>query len=168
MTKNIIDSRKDTHFLFVGGGSNLDKFKEAFSKSDYLKYVSLPGTVPYSDVPKFLSVMDIVIAPYPKLEFWYPSSMKIFEYMSAGKAVVASAVGQINDIIQQKENGILFDPDEKNDMEKSVNLLLDNENLRKNLSINARSTILEKYTWKYHAQKMIDIFQEVIDRKRNN
>jgi len=82
--------------------------------------------------------MDVVVVPYPKLDFWYPSSMKLFEYMSAGKAVVASNVEQVKDVIQDGVNGCLFDPDQAEMFERKVLQLVQNPKFRKRTGSNAR------------------------------
>jgi glycosyltransferase involved in cell wall biosynthesis len=111
-----------------------------------------------------VDAMDIVIAPYPRLSFWYPSSMKVFEYMSSQKAVLASAVGQVCEIIQDGENGFLFDPEDMDAFIAKVLRLVDDKNLRIRLARNARKTVLEKYTWVGHARTMEGVFCEVIEK----
>jgi glycosyltransferase involved in cell wall biosynthesis len=163
MARNILEMRSDVAFLFVGGGKNKEVMESAFDSKDIGTRVILTGTVSYDDVPEYLDAMDIVIAPYPKLEFWYPSSMKVFEYMSSQKAVVASAVGQLCEIIEDGVNGFLFDPDDMEAFTQKVIRLVDNSDLRRRIAINARDTVLEKYTWVKHAEEMEKIFQRISD-----
>jgi glycosyltransferase involved in cell wall biosynthesis len=122
----------------------------------------MTGTVAYGDVPDYVDAMDIVIVPYPKLDFWYPSSMKLFEYMSSSKPVVASAVDQVKDVIRDGENGLLFNPNRLDEFVNKVLLLVDNPILRRKLGQNARKTVLEKYTWIDHAKKMVQLFERVV------
>jgi glycosyltransferase involved in cell wall biosynthesis len=162
MSKRILDFRKDVALLFVGGGKNKEVIEQTFQRKDVGKRVFTTGTIPYKDVPKFVNAMDVVIVPYPKREFWYPSSMKLFEYMAAQKAIVASAVPQVNEVIQNGWNGFLFDPENLDEFTNKVLKLVDSPTLRKRLSTNARKTVLEKYTWIKHARKMEAVFQEVL------
>jgi glycosyltransferase involved in cell wall biosynthesis len=147
MTLSALNQRDNIRFLFVGGGKNRTRFENAFREQGILHKVILPGTIDYDQIPRYLSLMDIVIAPYPKLEFWYPSSMKIFEYMSSGKAVLASDVGQVGEIIVDSYNGLLFDSDRKGEVVSKMLNLCDSPGLRQMLGQNARKTVLEKYTW---------------------
>ena len=163
MARNILETRANVAFLFVGGGKNKEVMEATFDSKDIGTRVILTGTVPYDDVPEYLDAMDIVIAPYPKLEFWYPSSMKVFEYMSSQKAVVASAVGQLCEIIEDGVNGCLFDPDDMEAFMQKVVRLVDNPDLRNRIAINARDTVLKKYTWVKHAEEMEKIFQKISD-----
>jgi len=169
MTQNVLSQQEDIVFMYVGGAKNKQRFQDLIEETGFNDRVILPGLVPYIEIPRYLSVMDIVIAPYPKLDFWYPSSMKIFEYMGCGKAVVASGVGQINEVIEDGVNGSLFDPDIKDDLTKKVLSLARKPDLCRLLGANAHKTVLQKYTWKHHAKKMEDIFFHLLkDRGKEN
>lgn len=163
MTKHVMSVRENVVFLFIGGGKNKQVMENTFDAGDRHKRIFTTGTVAYDDVPDFVDAMDIVIVPYPKFDFWYPSSMKLFEYMSASKPVVASAVDQVKDVIRDGENGLLFNPNNLDEFIKKVLLLVDNPILRRKLGQNARKTVLEKYTWTGHAKKMLELFKRVAD-----
>ena len=59
-------------------------------------------------------------------------------------------------------NGYLYDPEIKDDLTNKVVSLLDSPQLRQTLGKNARKTILEKYTWKHHAETI----EKIIDKIR--
>lgn len=168
MAKQVMRLRPNVHFMLVGGGQSKEFFEQHLKKDEFEDRVVLPGTVPFDQVPEYLSCMDIVLAPYPKLDFWYPSSMKVFEYMSSGKAVLASKVGQLKEIITDGENGYLFEPDDIKDLTEKVLKLVDEPKKRHSFGDNARKTVLQKYTWDKHAEQMERIFQEVLNHKRND
>jgi glycosyltransferase involved in cell wall biosynthesis len=56
----------------------------------------------------------VAVAPYPQLEQFYFSPLKIYEYMAAGLPVIASDIGQISELIEDKVNGLLVPPDDLN------------------------------------------------------
>jgi glycosyltransferase involved in cell wall biosynthesis len=162
VSRRILELRRSAVFLFVGGGRNEEAIRGAFRVEDIGKRVFMTGTVPYADVPRFLNPMDVVIVPYPKREFWYPSSMKLFEYMASAKAVVASAVPQVDEVIRDGENGFLFDPEDPGAMTAKILRLVDSPRLRRKLAVNGRSMVLKSYTWTGHAGKMEAVLSETI------
>jgi glycosyltransferase involved in cell wall biosynthesis len=164
--REILAARPEVCFMMVGGGKNQEFFREKLQTGDHAGRVILPGLVPHEHVSRYLSCMDIVMAPYPKLDFWYPSSMKLFEYMSAGKAVVATGVGQMREIVQDGVNGYLFDPDIAGELYQKLITLIDAPELRQRVAAQARRDIEEKWNWNAHAKKMIEIFAEVLQRRR--
>ena len=167
MAKQVLLQRQDVMFMFVGGGQNQVMIEQAFADHPGRSRVLTPGRVPHEQTPRFLSLMDIVFAPYPKREFWYPSSMKIFEYMSAGKTVMATDVGQVAEIIQEGVNGVLFDPENFDDMMAKVLHLVDAPEQRRKLAQGARRSVLEHYTWEQHARKMERIFENILARRKD-
>ena len=53
-----------------------------------------PGSVDPAEVPGLWPSMDAAVAPYPNLGHFYFSPLKVYEYMAAGRAVVASRIGR--------------------------------------------------------------------------
>ena len=163
----ILQARPNTCFMLVGGGKNQEFFREQLQTGDHAGRVILPGTVPHGEVPRYLSCMDVVLAPYPKLDFWYASSMKIFEYMSAGKTVLATNVGQVGEIIEDGVNGYLFDPEANGELREKITALVDSAEVRQRAGAQARRDIEQKWNWDNNAQKMLAIFDDVLRRRRN-
>ncbi|MDZ7267419.1 MAG: glycosyltransferase family 4 protein [candidate division KSB1 bacterium] len=166
MARHLLAHRPQVSFLLVGGGKNKEFFQQQLHTNGYAPRVVLPGTVPHSEVPRYLSCMDIVLAPYPKLDFWYPSSVKLFEYMASGKATVATRVGQVAEIIEEGKNGLLFDPARPGELTEKVLALVDSEEKRRQLGEQARRDVLAKWTWEHMARRMLAVFEEVLQRRR--
>lgn len=141
-------------FLLVGYGPLKDDLERRLKKEVEENRVIFSGHVPHNEIPEYLAAMDIVVAPYPDLDFFYYSPLKLFEYMAAGKPVIASRVGQIKEIITDNYDGLLVEADNiEHILEKSFQLIKDKA-LRKRLGENARKTIEQKYTWKHTANKI--------------
>jgi glycosyltransferase involved in cell wall biosynthesis len=117
----------------------------------------ITGHVPYEKIPEYLSAIDVFIAPYPHIEPFYFSPLKIIEAMAAGKPVLASAQGQISELIQDGVNGCLFPPGHKEIFLEKLKLLGENKEIREKMGANARKTIAEKYTWNNNAAKVFDL-----------
>jgi glycosyltransferase involved in cell wall biosynthesis len=167
MAQHLLATRPDVSFLLVGGGKSKEFFEQHLHVNGYANRVILPGTIPHEEVPRYLSCMDVVLAPYPKRDFWYPSSMKLFEYMSAGKAVVATRVGQVAEIVQDGVNGCLFDPEQGDELMQKVQTLIDSAALRRRLGEQARRDVEQTWNWQSQAKKMIEIFEDILKRRRD-
>lgn len=164
--RHVLRTRPNVCFMMVGGGKNQEFFREQLQTGEHASRVILPGTVPHSEVPRYLSCMDVVLAPYPKLDFWYASSMKIFEYMAAGKTVLATGVGQVSEIIEDGVNGFLFDPDHDGELREKIVALVDSAETRQRVGARARRDIEQKWNWDNNAKQMLAIFAEVLQRRR--
>ncbi|MGA1869998.1 MAG: glycosyltransferase family 4 protein [bacterium] len=122
--------------------------------------VFLTGTVEQCYISDYLSLVDIALAPYPHDAF-YASPIKIYEYMAAGKVVVASPIPQIMEVIRHGENGIIVDFRNSNAAAKEIITLIDNPELRNKLGQNARQSILEKHTWQGRSRALADMFHQL-------
>ena len=141
--------------------------EHVLKSGEFGERVIFAGYVPHDEIPVHLAAMDIVLAPYPRLEFFYYSPLKIFEYLAAGKAVVASRIGQIQEIIQDGINGALFEPDNFEDLQQQVFALIEKNGYRQQLGRNGRELILQKYTWHHTAKKISEIMEGILTKDDN-
>jgi glycosyltransferase involved in cell wall biosynthesis len=158
----ILSQRPNCGFLLVGDGPLKAEMEKRLKSGIYADKVHFSGYIQHKDIPEYIAAMDIVLAIYPKLELFYYSPLKLYEYMASGKAVVASRIGQIKDIITDGKNGFLFDPGNLNDLEDKVIRLLDNPSLIQVIGKNSRKTVENKYTWKQSALKVSSIMENIV------
>jgi glycosyltransferase involved in cell wall biosynthesis len=69
----------------------------------------------------------------------------MLEAMSTGCLIIASNTSPVAEVVHDGGNGILVDFFSPNDIVEKIEYALDNPDRMKNLKINARKTILEKY-----------------------
>ncbi|MDQ7062990.1 MAG: glycosyltransferase family 4 protein, partial [candidate division KSB1 bacterium] len=111
LLKPVLERNANVKFLLVGEGGPLKPTLEGYIRKHTLQHrVILTGHVPHEKVPGHIAAMDIVLAPYPKLPFFYYSPVKVYEYMACGKCVVASRLGQIAEAIEDGRSGFLVEP----------------------------------------------------------
>ena len=149
-------------FLFVGdsdAAAALRQFSQAAGLGDHFLFT---GTVDHADVPRYLSLMDIVISPYRGDYLFYGSSMKLLEYMAAGKPVLATALGQIKELIQDGVNGMLYDPDDWGSMARKLAILIGDRQLRHQLGANARRSIEQGWTWDHQGERLANLLTQAI------
>ena len=88
--------------------------------------------------------------------------MKIYEYMAAGKAIIASRAGQISEVIQHGENGYLVDPGDIHQLASAMNELSNDQENRHRLGAKARDDAVKYYSWESYAENLGKIFQRVL------
>ena len=152
-----IERIPDAFFLIVGGPEkDADKYQIIASKKK-LKNCKFTGHVPQEDVPKYLMASDILLMPYTrKTAHPYMSPMKMFDYIAAGKAIIATDFPVVHEILKNEETALFVKPDDKEDLYVAIQKLLNTESLYKKLCDNVVA-IRDKYSWSLRAKKIIDI-----------
>lgn len=120
------------------------------------------GARPYGDIPALIMQFDIALAPYsiPDHSFYF-SPMKIFEYMACGVPVVAARIGQIEDIIVDGENGLLYTPEQLDELADKCTKLIENPSYAHALGVKAQQFIRDTHTWDHNAERIISIFRSL-------
>ncbi len=144
-----------TRLLVVGDGDASDELVEGLKNEGLTDKATLAGKVPHDDVPALLAQMHVGLAPYPPLDPFYFSPLKIVEYMAAGLPVIASDLGQIPSLLSDGETGYLCPPGDVHALARSVCALADHEWLRRRLGEQAKKHVLKKHTWAAGVQQIL-------------
>jgi alpha-maltose-1-phosphate synthase len=88
----------------------------------------------------------VLLLPY-RAAATFHSPIKLFEYMALGRPILGSALGQIPDIIEDGQNGSVYDPDRIDDLVERMKRLADDSELRDRLGRNAQKDFLHGHTW---------------------
>ena len=110
--------------------------------------VDFRGAVAPADMPGQLAGSAIGVAPYPDLggeQQQYFSPLKVYEYLAAGLPVVASAVGQLPQILG--ELGTLVPPSDPAALAAAIDDLAVDPVLRGELGWRGRVQAEEKHSW---------------------
>jgi len=120
--------------------------------------IMLPGLVPHAEVPEYLAAADILVSPHGKQvdggEF-FGSPTKLYEYMAAGRAIVASAVGQIGEVLEDDVTAALVTPDDPDALCAAIVRLVDDARVRARLGGAAREQAVAQHTWRQNAERLL-------------
>ena len=120
--------------------------------------VDFRGAVAPADMPGQLAGSAIGVAPYPDLggeQQQYFSPLKVYEYLAAGLPVVASAVGQLPQILG--ELGTLVPPSDPAALAAAIDTLAADPVLRGKLGWRGRMQAEEKHSWAGAVDHILDL-----------
>ena len=120
--------------------------------------VDFRGAVAPADMPGQLAGSAIGVAPYPDLggeQQQYFSPLKVYEYLAAGLPVVASAVGQLPEILG--ELGTLVPPSDPAALAAAIDTLAADPALRGKLGWQGRVQAEEKHSWAGAVDHILDL-----------
>lgn len=147
----------------VGNGdSSQAEFERSCRERHLHKVVTFTGAVPYENVPAIMGASDVLVAPYPDLSQFYFSPLKIYEYMAAGKPIVASRIGQIAGLLKDNETGLLVSPGNPKELAEAIIRLKNDRDLGSRLGKTAAQEAVEKHSWMQRIGLVDAIFKELM------
>jgi glycosyltransferase involved in cell wall biosynthesis len=132
--------------LIVGDGPDREHLEREIASRELTSRVILTGPAAPEHMPAMLASMNVAVAPYPALTPFYHSPIKVYEFMAAGLPIVASRIGQIEEIIQHGETGLLIRPGDANALTLALCELAGDVQLRDRLGHAAREAV-SNHTW---------------------
>jgi glycosyltransferase involved in cell wall biosynthesis len=159
----ILKIKPAAKLLLIGDGRARQVVEEKIAACGVGPAVLITGFVPQEQVPELMAAIDVAVLPYPQLprELWF-SPLKLYEYMAASKAIVASRSGQIAEVIQDGYNGLLVQPGDVDALTAAIVRLLEDQALREELACNARRQAIEQHSWDRYIQALLGIYQEAL------
>jgi glycosyltransferase involved in cell wall biosynthesis len=169
-------------FLLVGDGLLAGEVDATLnSEPRCAQFVVRTGLVPQERAPALLAMSDVVVSPHvpnPDGSRFFGSPTKLFEYMAAGKAIVASELEQIGQVLTPSlrvgrlpgaepgssaaELAVLATPADVEELIRGIRFLVEHPGWRRVLGANARSRALERYTWSDHVATVLERVRAVI------
>ncbi len=145
--------------IMIGDGQTNAGAREIARRYNCENQVIFTGAIPQHLGPEYLAACDILVAPHVKnndgTEF-FGSPTKLFEYMAMGKAIIASNLNQIGEIIVNNQSGLLVEPGSHEQLANAINVLIEDKPLRKFLGKNARDRAIKYHSWQHHVEIILD------------
>lgn len=157
--KKVVSKRPNVKFMFVGNGGGMAKVQKIVESDGVSNFVIYTGAIPQNIAPYYLAASDILVSPQipnPDGSPFFGSPTKLFEYMASGKAIVASNLDQMGQILSDNETALLTTPGNSDEIADCVLRLANDAQLCQALGKNAREEVVKKYTWDIHVKKILD------------
>jgi glycosyltransferase involved in cell wall biosynthesis len=171
--------RNNVRFLLVGDGAMLEEVRRTLG-SACSEFVRLTGLLPAAEIPLILAASDILLAPHVAnadgSEF-FGSPTKLFEYMGMNRAIIASDVGQLGQVLTPALSvhrlpdqppteadaylALLVEPGNVDELARAIRFLAMNTEWREALADSAHERALERHTWRRHVGEIVSALREV-------
>ena len=151
--------RAKLRLLLVGDGHTIPAVMDILKREEAVDRVLAPGLVPQSEAPAYLAACDILASPHvpnPDNSRFFGSPTKLFEYMAMGRAIVASRLEQLGQVLEHGRTALLVEPADAVALAEGLEALATNEVLRADLGRAARAEALKSYTWTEHTRRIIE------------
>lgn len=137
-------------------------FKQKISLQNQIE-VEFADWTSYDTMSPIIEKMDICF-DLRKRNFIYNNSLpiKIFEYMACGKPFIFSEIDPIKKELDHINYGFLVDPDNETNIVEAVKYYLDNPEIAKLHSMNARKVIENNFNWESESKKLLEIVNQLL------
>jgi glycosyltransferase involved in cell wall biosynthesis len=148
-------------FVIVGSGVEqriLEKYARAQGINDYVVFT---GGVAHEEIPRYLAAADIAVACFEDNDITRcKSPLKLVEYMAAGKAIVASDVGEV--AAMMNGCGVLTPAGDANALATAITELLHDERKRNELGKRARENAEQNFCWSVTARHVLKAYEQAL------
>lgn len=126
------------------------------------KKIILVGFISQTEVVKYLKISDIGVIPNIRttLGSRYTSPLKLFEYMAAGLAIVASDLPSMHEILTDKE-AVFFEPENEHDLANKLIDLINNKTKREQMGFLVGQQV-NKFTYRERCKKVTEVIESII------
>jgi glycosyltransferase involved in cell wall biosynthesis len=137
--------------LVVGDGPGRELLEAAGAR--------VTGFVPHTEVPAHLAAADIGLATYAHDAPGYFSPLKLFEYLGAGLATIASDLPGVREVVT-KRTAVLIPQANGRALADAVGSLATDRERRRRLGHAGRALVAAKHTWQHRARTILDLVSQ--------
>jgi len=138
--RKVLEKFPRAKFLIIGKGKlekNLKKLTLDINLNSNIIFMGFR-----TDIYPIIDKMDLIVMP----SLWEGFGLVLLEAMALGKPIVATNVGGIPEVIEDKETGILVSPNDPNILAEAIIYLLNNDSLAARMGERGKLTIRERFS----------------------
>ncbi|HWO57521.1 MAG TPA: glycosyltransferase family 4 protein [bacterium] len=158
-------SRSRYRLLLIGDGPLRPALEREVQERNLAAQVVMTGAIPHEEIPSATQACDVLVAPYPSMENFYFSPLKVYEYMAAGRPIVASRIGQIASILTHEENALLSEPGKALPLARAIERLRGDSDLAGRLAQRARHDAFTSHSWRRRMVDWIAMFNQLSETR---
>lgn len=142
--------------LCVGDGAERTALERRASELGLRERLHITGMVPQADVARWLRRADVAVAPYPELDGFYFSPLKLFEFMALGLPVVASDIGQVREVMAAGRGGWLYRAGSIDELAGALASALSAPSEARRRALDGRRWVERHATWDRRVGQILD------------
>jgi glycosyltransferase involved in cell wall biosynthesis len=147
----------DIHVVVVGDGFMRHRLEDQVRALGLNERVLFVGRLPRPAVPPYIAGFDVGYSGQVRLQLgeMYHSPLKIYEYMSMAKPVVASAFDDARRVITDGSNGFLFEPGDKGSLKQALRRSWEAVSELDQMGRRARTYVIAHHSWTMRVQMLL-------------
>ncbi len=139
----------------------LEELRTRVSAKGLQDRIRFLNEVPPDDMSRWYNLLDVYVAP----QRWEGFGLTPLEAMACGVPVIATRVGAFEEMITDRKNGLLVDPDNLGAMQSAATWMLLNPESVADFGKSARQTVVEEFDLAVESDALIAIYQGLLGRR---
>lgn len=148
--------------LLVGDGQTKQALETRVHHLQLSHYIYFVGRADFVEVPQWIAASDVCVVLHRQTRSYPGDSMKLWEYLSCGRPVVATAGPGYGDTVVELRCGFSARADDPDDVARQIIALLDNPELREEMGKRGRSAVMHSHTWSARAAQLEQLCHQAI------
>jgi glycosyltransferase involved in cell wall biosynthesis len=159
--KKLSDSDDNLILKIVGKGDYEDELKKIIEQNGLSKKVTFYGHLRGNELRKLYQEAYLLVVP----SIWVEQFGIVgLEAMACSTPVVGSRIGGIPEWLREKENGLLAEPGNSEDLYEKIFYLLKNPRIALKYGLNGRKIVENEFTKEKHINCLMDIYRQILDK----
>ncbi|MGN0601575.1 MAG: glycosyltransferase family 4 protein [Oscillospiraceae bacterium] len=156
--KYLKERSKHNYILtIIGDGIQRDNYEHKAVEYGIDGEVVFKGIIPHKQVFEELSKSDVFVLP----SYGEALGISYLEAMNCGLPVIGTVNEGISDIVKSGENGLLVDKGDVFGVYQAIEYFANNKEQAKKMAEKGKDAVKE-LTWEKNAQKMLNIFKDIL------
>ncbi|KYH36222.1 MAG: glycosyl transferase [Candidatus Bathyarchaeota archaeon B24] len=155
---HVLKEVPDAKLTIAGDGYMKTYLRFQARKLGVKRSVRFLSSIADEDVPRLYGESDVFVLPSLYGESF---GISLLEAMASSKPIVASKVGGIPEVVQNRVTGLLVKSGSVRELAEAIVQLLSDRNLSRRLGTEARRIVERKYSWKVVATRIESLYKEL-------
>jgi glycosyltransferase involved in cell wall biosynthesis len=150
--------RQDVSLVLMGDGDHAPALHTLAHQLQLEPYINFAGWATIEDLVRYLTVADIGLSPDPQNGLnEFCTMIKTMDYMAMGKPVVAFDLTETR--VSAQGAALYATPNNLQDFADKIEILLDNEDLRRTMGAIGRARIVDELQWEHHKKYLLRAYE---------
>lgn len=161
---NAAEQLPNVNFKVAGNFEDSLVRKNIFNQitANKIRNIDFLGFKKGSELKKLISHSQFVVIP----SLWYENQpYSVLESFALKKTVVAANIGGVPELVNNKVNGLLFDPNDSSKFVRDISSLWSNKKMSKKMGVKAKQKIDVNHSPKLHYKNIMAIYKSVVTNK---
>lgn len=156
---DLLQQNPNIKLLLVGGGVQDQALRQQTERLGLQSAVIFTGKVPFAEVERYYSVIDILVYPRKSLRLTeLVTPLKPLEAMAQRKVFIASDVGGHHELVEDGVTGVLFKADNREALIEAINGLIGRPDLQQTLCENGLSFVRNERNWTNSVANYVQVY----------